>query len=159
MWLCSSSKKSACIDYSSKIEEIDLALDSCCNCYTVLIEDTIEIDEDTLTATYTCDDEARSGGDGVTTNKHTLGKNSGKVVLNFDMENVPDKLEVYYEGKLIASTTQIPGNENGYVGGENGAGCCNQLSFDYKFNKEDFCIVVVTGGDSTSWTYTLGCPN
>jgi hypothetical protein len=157
-WLCNKSEQTKCPDYSSKINLIDKNLDSCCNCYTNLIQDTIAIDEDTLTAVYNCDDEARSGGDGITTNKHTIGKKSGIIHLNFDMQNVPDKLEVYYEGKLVASTTQIPGNENGYVGGENGAGCCSQLSFNYVFNKEDFCIVVVSGGTDTSWTYTLGCP-
>jgi hypothetical protein len=75
------------------------------------------------------------------------------------MESVPDKLEVFYEGNLVASTKQVQGNVNGFVGGKNAAKCCGAISFDFQYNKDDYCEVRVTGGSSdTKWKYTLFCP-
>ncbi|MFM7683389.1 MAG: hypothetical protein ACKO7P_11690 [Bacteroidota bacterium] len=104
-----------------------------------------------------CDSDTKSGGPGVTETIHNIGNKSGRVKINFDMDNQPDRLEVYYEGRRINSTFEIPGNRNGYVGGEysNGVGV---LSFDYKHNKDMFVKVVVTGPTGTTWRYTLGCP-
>lgn len=104
-----------------------------------------------------CDAETKSGGAGVTPTKHNVGTKSGRITLRFDMDNVPDLLEVFYEGKRIKSTFEYPGNRGGYVGGDFG-NKTGDLIFDYRHNKDDYVTVVVTGPDNTSWRYTLGCP-
>jgi hypothetical protein len=104
-----------------------------------------------------CNQEQASGGAGVTERHHGLGNSPGTVTIVYDMQNQPDKIEVFYEGRLVASSNSIPGNDNGFVGGSNSAGCCNSLSFYYPA-REKFCMVRVTGPIGTSWSYTLGCP-
>jgi len=104
-----------------------------------------------------CNSETQSGGSGVTPTIHNIGNKSGRVKIDFDMDIQPDLLEVYYEGRRIKSTFEIPGNRNGYVGGEYGNEV-GVLFFDYKYNKDAFVEVVVTGPTGTSWRYTLGCP-
>jgi hypothetical protein len=108
-----------------------------------------------------CDANAMedAGGYGVKRTKFVLGTKSGVVTINYDMKAQPDKLEVFYEGKRIASTFTVSGNEDGFVGGDNRAGAIGSLRFNYVFNREQHVTVVVTGIDSgTSWNYSLGCP-
>lgn len=134
-------------------------LNNCKECEAELKKLREQIDSLKSDNTLDCSNTAESGGKGVTEKKHILGNTSGTVIINYDMKSVPDKLEVFYEGKLVASTRQIKGNVKGFVGASNDAKCCGSLSFDFKFNKEDFCKVRVTGGSSTTdWSYTLNCP-
>lgn len=108
--------------------------------------------------TQPCNSENESGGEGITKTKHHLGDQNGMVYINFNMQNVPDKLEVYYEGNLTASTREIPGNMNGFVGESIGSSCCGTISFSYEKNNDDFCEVVVSGNDYTAWSYSISCP-
>jgi hypothetical protein len=80
------------------------------------------------------------------------------VSLAYNMESVPDKLEVFYEGNLIASTFTVYGNNNGYVGGDNQAGASGYLNFLYQYHSDQFVTVRVTGPQGTSWTYVVRCP-
>ena len=105
-----------------------------------------------------CNTYTKSGRDGTTKTAHSLGQNSGTVTISYNMHNVPDKLEVFYENKSICSTFDIPRNVNGFVGGGNAAGCCNSISFYYPATGEQYCTVIVTGGTRTDWSYALGCP-
>lgn len=109
-------------------------------------------------AVLSCNTANKSGGEGITKNQHFLGDHNGTVTVTYDMENVPDKMEVYYEGTLISSTSDISGNQNGFVGENNQAGCCGILEFPYKKNNNDFCTVIITGSNQTSWRYTISCP-
>jgi hypothetical protein len=96
---------------------------------------------------------------GVKETKYILGVKSGKVTIHYKMENKPDKLEVFYEGKRIASTFSIPGNVDGFVGGDNAAGAESDLQFNYIHHIDQYVTVRVTGKDAgTEWSYTLGCP-
>ena len=104
-----------------------------------------------------CNTNTKSGNDGKTTTTHSLGQESGTVTITYDMREIPDKLEVFYENKKVCSTFDILDNKNGFVGGNN-AGCCNKISFYYPATGNSFCKIIVTGGESTEWTYTLGCP-
>jgi hypothetical protein len=62
------------------------------------------------------------------------------------MYSIPDKLEVFYEGKLLFST-------NGFVSGN------KTESITYNYNKETEIEVIVTGNDAgTAWEYTVNCP-
>jgi hypothetical protein len=108
-----------------------------------------------------CNEEQASGGDGKTENRHGLGNSAGTVTISYNMENQPDMIEIFYEGKLVASSQTIPGNVNGFVGAGNGAGCCGSIQFYYPA-REKFCVVRITGDQlrsGTRWTYTLGCPD
>ena len=105
-----------------------------------------------------CDQITKAGGAGVTSARHPLGKKNGQVTIQYNMEEIPDKLEVFYEGKLVTSTEYVEGNESGFVGGQNRAGCCATLMFNYVYNRDDFCIVKVSGPNNTEWAYQMGCP-
>lgn len=105
-----------------------------------------------------CDARNESGGEGITNNKHYLGKTGGIVRIDYDMHNVPDKLEIFYEGERVASTYEIPYNIDGFIGGANQAGCCGSLEFVYEPNEEEYCIVRITGPNDTVWEYEMSCP-
>jgi len=106
-----------------------------------------------------CDEYTKPGGEGIKKTKHALGKNSGLVTISYNMDEQPDKLEVFYEGKRVCSTLDIPGNDNGFVGGGNSAGSSGTLTFCYRPNNDRHCTIKVTGPTSgTTWRYTLHCP-
>lgn len=105
-----------------------------------------------------CNTHNESGGEGVTTNKHYLGNKPGTVRIQYDMQNIPDKLEVFYEGKRVTSTHETPYNIDGFVGENLQSGCCGILEFNYKPNKDDYCTIQVTGPDKTVWDYQINCP-
>ena len=107
----------------------------------------------------TCNSLTKSGGFGVTKTIVDLGPSSGIVHLTYDMRNVPDKLEVLDGNRLLVSTYDVPGNQNGFVGGNNEASCCSTLKFGYDANRMRQCTVVVTGiEDSTKWRFQIDCP-
>src|SRR5690554_4176259 len=105
-----------------------------------------------------CNTHNESGREGVTANQHYLGNERGIVYIHYDMMGVPDKLEVFYEGKLVTSTYDIPHNVDGFVGDDNNSGCCGTLQFQFEPNEDDFCIVRVTGMENTAWEYSIECP-
>lgn len=169
---------------SRKVNDIDKALEKCCTCN--IPADTVPPPaEDTLVPppppeeedpppppppppmpplppppeALPCDSQVKSGHDGVTNEVITMGTQSGMVTLRYDMESIPDKLEVIYEGQVISSTFQISGNDNGYVGGGNSAGATGFLNFLYQYNIDQFVTVRVTGPVGTDWTFTIECPN
>ncbi len=93
-----------------------------------------------------CNAKTISGGFGVTPTLHSVGSKSGTIQLNYEMYSIPDKLEVFYEGKLLFST-------NGFVSGN------KTESITYNYNKETEIEVIVTGNDAgTAWEYTVNCP-
>ena len=145
---------------SRSVSEIEKALDLCCSCNVPppVIPPPIPPLLPPPNA-QNCNTETRSGNDGIDVKPIVLGTKSGMVTITFDMFNVPDKLEVFYENSRVASTFSVQGNTNGFVGGNNAAGATGRLRFSYRFNREQFVKVRVTGGSSTTWTYTVGCPN
>ena len=159
----------SCVKLNDKIDNLNNVLENC-ECKEVVVRGCIDdgykeynpdanVDDGSCkTKLVPCNVSTKSGGPGVTKTNHSLGQNSGKVTIRYDMLSVPDKLEVFYEGKRVSSTFDVRGNENGYVGGRNRAGCCGKISFNYSAGGDSFCTVVVTGLQGTSWNYTLGCP-
>jgi len=113
-----------------------------------------------------CNSFNMSGGIDVTNSKCYLGDRGGQVVLYFNTHEAPDKIEVYYENEIIASTFQIDGNVDGFVGSiyKDSIG---SLAFDYNPNSDKYCIIKVTGGNiikplewsNTKWEYEVTCPN
>ena len=58
----------------------------------------------------------------------------------------------------MASTIEIIGNKNGFVGNGNDAGCCGTISFSYNKINNNYCTVVITGSNQTIWEYSISCP-
>ena len=98
--------------------------------------------------TINCDATTKSGGQGETTTLHELGTNSGTVVIEYDMQVIPDEINVYYDNVVVASS-------NGLVTYK------NTLKFKYTAvaGKPTYCIVKISAPDNqTSWEYLLNCP-
>ena len=99
-------------------------------------------------AVVDCNSEVNSGGYGRTITTHRLGSSSGKVVIWYEMYTVADRLTVFYDNKIVASTKDL-------VSGE------GFLEFNYSATqgKPQECIVEVYGPDTqTEWEYQLNCP-
>jgi hypothetical protein len=96
-----------------------------------------------------CDYQAsQAGGQGYHVNVHALGDNPGKVVINYDMFAIVDKMDVYYDNQLVASTNQFV----------SGTGI---LEFNYPATPEKpkNCKIVLSAPDpGTNWQYMLHCP-
>lgn len=104
---------------------------------------TITIRDDDATP---CGVETPAGGAGTTETIHYLGPDAGRLDVNYTMYSVPDMMEIFYEGQLVATT-------GGLVSG-NGT-----LSFFYPGPpRATTCMIRVTGPDGTAWTYTMNCP-
>ena len=158
---------SGIIDQS--IINIHKNLDSCCACK----EDTVSTptptppEEDTTVTepphnpprnAKQCNSIVNSGSQGVDTKLMELGEESGVVTLEFYPENVPDKIEVFYEGRKIITSYDCNNNQNGFVGGNIGSSTCF-LRFNYRFHRDSFVKVIVTApGNLTSWQYKISCP-
>jgi hypothetical protein len=115
-------------------------------------------DIDKNTNIVDCNTQSKSGGAGVTEIVHELGNKEGTVVILYNMEYLPDKLEVFHNNKRVASTFEIDGNQDGYVGEDNAAGCCGVLTFYYTPDKDTKSIIRVTGTGNTVWEYLIHCP-
>jgi hypothetical protein len=87
------------------------------------------------------------GGSGVQEVVHDMGPDAGEVVIEYQMWNLPDRMDILYRGGVVASTS-------GPVAGT------GLLSFFYNPVGEDNLITLrVTSYDGdTSWVYLLNCP-
>lgn len=97
-----------------------------------------------------CDVETRSGGRGVTRTRHYLGNRPGRVTLTYNTRIEPDQIDVFYRGRLVASTYR-PVSGRGAI------------SFTYQPTgsgpEANVVEVVVSGyGLTTLWSYSIGCP-
>ncbi|MFF1554396.1 hypothetical protein ACFVX3_25545 [Rhodococcus erythropolis] len=100
--------------------------------------------------TQRCDASTVSGGAGITSTKHELGRGGPtSFVLGYETENVPDLIEVYYEGRLIHST--------GYIGDNINEGTGSAV-VNVPAGGASSVLVRVTGPDHTEWAYTVRCP-
>lgn len=52
-----------------------------------------------------CNTETQSGGYGTTITTHFLGIDAGTVYINYDMYSIPDRMEVMYNGVVVAATS------------------------------------------------------
>lgn len=99
-------------------------------------------------ATQQCNASTLSGEEGVTETLHELGRTGPTTfVLSYDTIDVPDQIEVFYQGALIHNT--------GYVGGSTGVG---SVVVAVPAGTATAVLVRVTGPVGTVWTYTVGCP-
>lgn len=143
---CKHQENNSCSEkhhFNVRLKTIDSLLYNCCDCTDETIEEnTSHIDPP---GTIPCNESTNSGADGITRNTHDLGDNIGIATITYEMYNVPDKIEVFYEGEIVASSSTFVANSG-------------SLSFTYRPNHDSFCTVVVTGPIGTNWEYTMGCP-
>ncbi len=95
-----------------------------------------------------CGQVTASGGQGTTRTRHALGPTPGQVRITYDMYGIPDRLDCFYKGVLVAST-------GGLVSGT------GTLQWTYAPAPSDsaWCLVVVSAPNSgTAWVYTINCP-
>jgi PKD repeat protein len=89
-----------------------------------------------------------SGGGSYTEKLHEMGNSSGRVVITYNMYGVADRMDVYYQNQLLASTNMEVSN-----GGS--------LQFQYSPVGGVTQIKVVmssSSGSSSSWEYLVNCP-
>jgi hypothetical protein len=131
----------------NKLDSLAWAIECGCNDVEYIRDTTII--QDTVVATRNCDEEVRNGGQGRRQEfTHNLGNNPGTVKIVFDMYQIPDKMDVYYNDNLVAST-------NNYTSGYGG------LEFYYPGPNAgpNYCkVVMMAPNNGTSWSYILGCP-
>lgn len=95
-----------------------------------------------------CNSEVKSGGQGMTKTTHSLGSSSGRIYVEYDMKKIPDKMEVFYDGKIVATTEDFVSYEG-------------NLSFYYSANPNNpsICTIVISApNEKTAWAYRLNCP-
>lgn len=94
-----------------------------------------------------CSDQSAvtSGGAGVTDTFVDMGAVAGKVGVRYQMYNIPDKLDVYQGGTLVATT-------GGPVTGD------HWLYFNYNPAGGQKIQIRVTGSGKTSWSFLHTCP-
>jgi hypothetical protein len=95
-----------------------------------------------------CGEVTASGGEGTTRTRHALGPAPGVVRITYDMFTIPDRLDCYYMGVLVATT-------GGLVSGQ------GTLEWSYlpALGDPSWCLVVVSAPNSgTAWVYTINCP-
>lgn len=97
--------------------------------------------------TEPCNVDTQSGGAGETRTRHYLGPTPGPVTLDYDMQTVPDRLEIRYRGRVVAATP-------GMVSGR------GRLGFNWQPQGNDHVVEVVVIGPfaNTRWRYRLNCP-
>lgn len=95
-----------------------------------------------------CGQVTASGGQGVTRTRHTLGPTPGLVRITYDMYGIPDRLDCFYQGVLVASTGGL-------------VSWSGTLTWMYHADPQapTWCLLVVSAPQSgTAWVYTLACP-
>ncbi len=96
-----------------------------------------------------CGQVTASGGQGTTKTRHGLGPTAGIVRITYDMYSIPDRLDCFYQGVLVAST-------GGLVSGS----ATLQWAYNPLPGDPTWCLVVMSApNNGTAWVYTLNCPN
>ena len=107
-----------------------------------------------------------NGNAGLTVKRLILGDIAGKVSVNYQMYTLPDRMDIKYAGKWVATTdkTVLPDNgippssvcfdgTAGYVAGG------NTLTFDYDPKKGKEILIYMNGCfGQTEWNFSVSCP-
>jgi hypothetical protein len=102
---------------------------------------------DSTSVIVACNSDVKSGGQGQTKTLHSLGNNAGRVYVNYEMHNQPDRMDIFLNGTYVASTNQEV----------SGTGT---LFFDVpQSTKTNYCEIIITAPESgTAWDYKISCP-
>ncbi|NEW32689.1 hypothetical protein GV791_08955 [Nocardia cyriacigeorgica] len=97
-----------------------------------------------------CNQSTQSGGAGVTETVHHLGTSGPtSFVLAYETYDIPDQIEVFYQGGLVHNT--------GYIGDDINQGT-GSVVVALPPGTETSVLVRVTGPGGTDWEYTVNCP-
>lgn len=100
--------------------------------------------------TQRCNQSTKSGGAGVTDTMHELGRGGPlSFVLAYETYDIPDKIDVFYQGALVRTT--------GYVGDQLNQGT-GSITVGLPAGSATAVMVRVTGPNGTKWDYTVRCP-
>ncbi len=126
-------------NYTNKINDLNQRIIEC--------ENKVIIDTTTNHKTIIdCDATVKSGGQGMTENTHDLGNKPGNVLVEYDMNRIPDELIVYLDNIEIVST-------KGLVSGQ------GYLEFSFDPTKSKSCTITVKAPQqNTKWKYLVNCP-
>ncbi|ALA07171.1 putative major virion structural protein [Brevibacillus phage SecTim467] len=88
-----------------------------------------------------------TGGGRITEKYHEMGDKSGSVRIDYDMYGYPDRIDVFYQSQLLASS-------NGYVVNK------GQVNFSYApvGGVTQIKVIISSDSDGTSWEYMVNCP-
>lgn len=102
------------------------------------------------------------GAYGITIRAFDLGNKAGSVCFAYDMFQIPDRLDIRYNGKWVASTGRLLDNtivipdcniSGGFVSGT------GKLCFNYDPNISRFAEVYISGCNvGTAWELRPNCP-
>jgi hypothetical protein len=92
-----------------------------------------------------CNTSTTSGGAGVTTTVHDLGRANGTFNFSFDAFNIPDRFEVIYQGHTLLDTGNVS-----QTGSHN---------LTYSGTATLVTVIVTGSAPGTAWNYTVGCPS
>lgn len=112
-----------------------------------------------------CDGSYFEGEDGLTVRSYDMGTSTSKVRVTYNMFNIPDRIDIYYDGKWVGGTgrpvpygTLPPQSycsqpQDGYVSGD------SFFEFNYNANRSRRVDVYVSGclNSSTSWNVWVEC--
>lgn len=95
-----------------------------------------------------CNAAVESGGQGRTVTRHALGSKAGRVVVEYEMYQRPDKLTIIYNGKVVATTGDVVSG-NGFI----------EWDYPAQVGAPQECEVeVYAPEEDTKWDYQLNCP-
>ena len=123
---------------NNRINSIETSIDDCCACKTASPANTKPCNTS----------EDISGGTGYFESFHELGNAPVLVTITYDMRNIPDQIDVYYNNVIVASTHKLI----------SGTG---SISWSYMAQRGEptFCKIVMTAPQAnTAWAYFIGCP-
>jgi hypothetical protein len=95
---------------------------------------------------------------------YTLGKESGPVTVSYEMFVVPDRLEVMFNGQLVASTNDwLMSNDYKLFEGRGFSDSTGVLIYDYRYNPKEaseLTIRVIPNPNvpTTKWEFNVECP-
>lgn len=100
--------------------------------------------------TQQCNQSTQAGGPGVTNTLHQLGRSGpASFVLSYETFNIPDDIEVFYQGTRVHDT--------GYIGDNINQGTGSAV-INIPAGTATAVLVRVTGPGGTDWNYTVHCP-
>ncbi|MCD2099711.1 hypothetical protein [Rhodococcus rhodochrous] len=103
-----------------------------------------------LPSTQQCNQSRQSGGEGVTSTYHELGRSGPtSFLLDWETFDVPDRIQVFYGGSQIHDTGRIGDSINEGTG---------SAVVNVPAGSASSVLVRVTGEPGTAWEYTVNCP-
>jgi len=114
-----------------------------------------------------CQIEKYNGTNEPRTFTYNLGKNSGILKIWYNMYTIPDRMEVYYNGKMIAQTDDslgIEGNNLDFRGLKGFARNKGAFEYEYIYNPNfptELLVRIIPNQQysNTKWDFGVECPN